>query len=63
MERLDHFLSGAQVASRKELKALLKAGSVTINGTVCKDGSQKIDPARDEIRYLGQLVEADRRVI
>ena len=63
MERLDHFLSGAQVASRKELKALLKAGSVTLNGAVCKDGSQKIDPARDEVRFLGQLVEADRRVI
>lgn len=63
MERLDKFLSAADVASRRELKALLKTGAVTVNGTAVRDGSQKIDPDRDEIRFRGEPVTPHRRII
>ena len=40
MERLDKFLSDAGVASRRDLKALLKTGVVQINGRPAKAGTE-----------------------
>ena len=43
MERLDKFLCDAGVGSRSQVKQILKAGRVTVKGTVIRDGSVKID--------------------
>lgn len=43
MQRLDKFLSDAGIGSRKDLKALIKAGKVTVNGVTVRDESAKIE--------------------
>lgn len=63
MERLDKFLSDAGVASRRELKALLKTGVVQVNGRPVTDGAMKLDPAHDAVLLRGEPVEAPRRVV
>ncbi len=60
MQRLDKFLSEAGAASRKELKALLKAGAVRVNGTTVLDGAKKIDETADRITLNGETVQGFR---
>ena len=43
MERLDKFLCGATAYTRSQIKAVLKAGRVTVDGGVVRDGSMKVD--------------------
>lgn len=43
MQRLDKLLSEAGVASRKELKAIIRAGRVTVDGAVVKQAETKVD--------------------
>ena len=45
MERLDKFLSDCGVGTRSQVKLILKAGRVTVDGVPARDGSLKIDPA------------------
>ena len=63
MIRLDKFLSDAGLASRRELKDLLKAGAVTVNGKPVTDGAAKVDPEADRICFHGETVEGPRRVV
>lgn len=46
MERLDKFLCDSGVGTRRNVKAILKSGRVTVEGIVVKDGSLKIDAQR-----------------
>ena len=43
MQRLDRILSEAGVASRKELRAMIRAGRVTVDGAAVTDESRKFD--------------------
>ena len=63
MQRLDKYLSDAGVGSRRELKELLRAGSVTVNGAVVQDGAAKLDEAADVVCLRGERVEGLRRVV
>ena len=47
--RLDKLLGHTGWGTRRELKELCKGGHVTVNGAVCRDSSQKIDPAADAV--------------
>lgn len=49
IERLDKVLSNMGYGTRKEVKALVKNGRVTLNGSVVKDSSMHIEPEKDEI--------------
>jgi len=51
--RLDKVLSDAGIASRKELKAIIRAGRVTVNGCAVCVPEAKIDPENDVIRLDG----------
>ena len=44
MQRLDKFLSDSGAGTRSQVRLLLKAGRVTVDGVPCRDGSLKIDP-------------------
>ena len=46
MERLDKFLCDSGAGTRSQVKVMLKAGRVTVDGRVEKDNSRKIDPAK-----------------
>ena len=61
MERLDKFLSQASGLSRSQVKALLKAGQVTVDGAPETDGGRKIDPASQKITLSGALLGQKRR--
>ena len=63
MERLDKFLCDCGVGTRSQVKAILKTGAVTVDGTVQKDGSTKIDPERAEICFRGEVLNRRGRVI
>lgn len=56
--RLDKYLVQMSFGSRKEVKSLIKQGSVSVN-QCCLDikPEQKVDTVRDEIRVCGELVE------
>ena len=41
--RLDGYLSRAGLASRKQARALIKQGQVTVDGEVCRDASRRIE--------------------
>ena len=55
--RLDKFLVACAVGSRTEVKNLLKAGRVTVNGKKEKSAKLQIDEKIDEIRFDGQVWE------
>lgn len=44
--RLDKLLSHLNCGSRKEVQALIRAGRVSVDGTVQKDPAFKVDPDR-----------------
>ena len=60
--RLDKFLVACAVGSRTEVKNLLKAGRVTVNGKKEKSAKLQIDEKRDEIRFDGQVLEYEEFV-
>lgn len=54
--RLDKLLGELSVGSRKEIRKLIEAGRVSVNGeTVCKSG-RKVDPEEDGIRLDGRKI-------
>lgn len=56
MERLDKVLANSGYGSRKEVKALVKAGNVTIDGVKIKDSGVQIDIEKNEILVNGEKV-------
>lgn len=63
MERLDKFLCDCGAGSRSQVKALLKAGRVTVDGTAVKDGSVKLDPRRQRVCLDGEALAAAGTVV
>ena len=56
LTRLDKFLADAGIASRKELKSIIKSGRVSVDGTAIKKSETKIDPELAEVRLDGKLI-------
>lgn len=54
--RLDKLLGHTGWGTRRELKELCKGGHVTVNETICRDSSRKVDPAVDVVAVDGQAV-------
>lgn len=63
MERLDKFLCDSGAGTRSQVKLLLKAGRVTVDGRVEKDNSKKIDPDRQVITLDGEILGGKRRTV
>lgn len=63
MQRLDKILSEAGVASRRELKSIIKAGRVTVNDAVVRAPEAKADPAADVICVDGAPIRKLRTVV
>ncbi|GKV69530.1 pseudouridine synthase [Sporosarcina sp. NCCP-2716] len=54
--RLDKLLGNNGFGTRKEVKQLIRKGTVKVNGTLEKDPGAHIDPAADEVTLLGEPV-------
>ena len=63
MERLDKFLCDSGIGSRSQVKIILKAGRVQVDGAAERDGSRKIDPAAQTVTLDGELLRGRRRIV
>jgi 16S rRNA pseudouridine516 synthase len=63
MERLDKFLCDSGAGTRSQVKGILKAGRVTVDGLVERDNSRKIDPARQTVCLDGEVLGGKRRLV
>ena len=63
MERLDKFLCDSGAGTRSQVKVLLKAGRVTVDGKVEKDNGKKIDPEKQVVALDGEVLGGKRRVV
>ena len=63
MVRLDKFLCDCGVGTRSEVKNILKAGRVTVDGHPEKDNGRKIDPDRQQICLDGEVLCLRGRVV
>ena len=57
--RLDRLLASCALISRTEAQSALRAGRVTVDGSVCRDGAGKYDTEKNVILLNGQRVEGD----
>ena len=63
MERLDKFLTNAGIATRSQVKAILKTGRVRVDGKPVKDGAAKIDPGSQTVTLDGEVIGGKRRMV
>jgi len=63
MERLDKYLCDSGVGTRSQVKLILKAGRVSVDGKVEKDNSKKIDPATQTVTLDGAVLGGKRRIV
>lgn len=63
MERLDKFLCDCGVGTRSQVKGILKAGRVTVDGKPEKDNGRKIDPDKQTICLDGEVLRLRGRLV
>ena len=63
MERLDKFLCDSGAGTRSQVKQILKAGRVTVDGAAERDSSRKIDPQKQTVCLDGEPLGGWRRVV
>lgn len=56
VQRIDKLLAAMGLCSRKEAAAYARKGVIAVDGVVCRDASQKIDPDRVCLTFSGQPV-------
>jgi 16S rRNA pseudouridine516 synthase len=61
MERLDKFLADAGLGTRSQVKILLRAGRITVDGKTVTDGGMKIHT--QQVCLDGETVGAARRIV
>jgi len=63
MQRLDKILSDASVASRRELKEIIRAGRVTVDGEPVTEPERKFDETACEVLFDGEPIVKLRPVL
>ena len=63
MERLDKFLCDSGVGTRSQVKVILKAGRVAVDGKPEKDSGRKIDPKIQTVTLDGEVLGGYRRIV
>lgn len=63
MERLDKFLCDSGIGTRSQVKGILKAGRVQVDGKPEKDGSKKIDPTQQRVTLDGEVLGGRKRAV
>lgn len=62
MQRLDKYLSEAKVASRKELREMIRAGRIAVNGLTVTTIDFKVNEAADVVTLDGTAIASKRTV-
>ncbi|QPH41476.1 pseudouridine synthase [Pedobacter endophyticus] len=60
--RLNRYISNAGICSRRKADELIAAGVVTVNGEAITELGHKVDPAKDLVRYNGELLKREKKV-
>lgn len=60
--RLNKYLANLGVASRRDIKSLLKHQVVTVNGERIKESGFRINPEKDDVRINGDKIKAPELV-
>ena len=63
MERLDKYLCDSGVGTRSQVKPIIKAGRVTVDGAVACDPAMKLDPKKQTVCLDGEQLGGRRRVV
>ena len=63
MERLDKFLCDSGAGTRSQVKLILKAGRVTVDGKVERDNSRKIDSEKQVVCLDGERLGGWQRLV
>lgn len=63
MQRLDKFLCDSGAGTRSQVKLILRAGRVAVDGQPEKDGSRKIDPESQNITLDGEVLGGKYRAV
>ena len=63
MERLDKFLCDSGAGTRSQVKPIIKAGRVTVDGVAVKDPAFKLDPRSQTVCLDGVPLGGRRRVV
>jgi len=61
--RLQKFLSEAGICSRRKGEEYIKAGLVSVNGSIVTELGTKIDPEKDRVEFKGRRIEPEDRLI
>ncbi len=62
MERLDKIIASQGIYSRSEVKKLVKAGLVTLNGEKVKSADVKVDAEKDNITVDGENISYKKHI-
>ncbi len=60
--RLNRYIANAGICSRRKADELITAGVVSVNGEVISELGAKVNPAKDQIRYNGELLKTEKMV-
>ncbi len=60
--RLNRYIANAGICSRRKADELIAAGVVSVNGIAITELGAKVNPAKDEIRYNGELLKSEKMV-
>ena len=63
MIRLDKFLSEAGVASRRQLRDVIRSGRVRVDGICITDYAYKFDETTAEVTFDGELINAGKQIV
>ena len=63
MERLDKFLCDSGAGTRSQVKVMIKAGRVTVDGMVQKDAAAKVDPKAQSVCLDGERLGGMQRLV
>ncbi|MFA5967576.1 MAG: pseudouridine synthase [Patescibacteria group bacterium] len=56
--RLNKYLAGAGIASRRKADELIQEGKVKVNGKIITSLGIQIDPEKDKVEYQGKILQA-----
>ncbi|RZJ80368.1 MAG: pseudouridine synthase [Flavobacterium sp.] len=60
--RLNRYIANSGICSRRKADELIEAGVVSVNNVPVTELGHKVDPAKDEVRYNGELLKRERKV-
>ena len=59
--RLNKYISNSGICSRREADIYIQSGNVQVNGEVITELGFKVNPERDEVKFDGRLIKAERK--